>query len=51
MVDIIELLKKDLTQIEKEETPDSSHIIFKQKITCNGKKHTNYYLFNPEEEK
>jgi len=51
MVDIIELLKKDLKKIKKGEEPSTSHIVFKQKIVCNGKKHTDYYLWQPEEKK
>jgi len=49
MVDILEKLKKDLKKIKKVEEPIGSHIVFKQKIVCNGKKHTNYYLYKPED--
>lgn len=47
MVDIIERLKKDLKQIKKDEAPDTSHIIFKQKMVCDGKKKTQYYKYMP----
>jgi len=50
MVNIIELLKKDLKKIKKGEEPSTSHIVFKQKIVCNGKKHTDYYLWQPRKE-
>jgi len=49
MVDILEKLKKDLKQIKRGEEPTGSHIVLKQKIVCNGKKHTNYYLYKPED--
>jgi len=47
MVNIIELLKKDLKQIKKTDSPDISHIVFKQKMVCNGKKKTQYYKYVP----
>lgn len=48
MVNIIEKLKKDLKEIKKGEEPYGSHIVFKQKMVCNGKKKTQYYLYKPE---
>ena len=47
MVNIIERLKKDLKEIKKEDAPITSHIVFKQKIVCNGKKKTQYYKYIP----
>lgn len=50
MVDIIKKLKKDLEEIKKDEAPATSHIVFKQKIVCNGKKKTQYYKYVPPKE-
>lgn len=50
MVNIIELLKKDLKQITKSEAPTTSHIVFKQKMVCNGKKKTQYYKYVPPQD-
>jgi len=49
MVNIIEKLKKDLKKIKKGEEPSGSHIVFKQKVVCNGKKKTQYYVYNPKD--
>lgn len=48
MVDILQRLKKDLKEIEHAR-PDVSHIVFKQKIVCNGKKKTQYYKYVPND--
>lgn len=48
MVDILKRLKKDLKEIEHA-GPDVSHIVFKQKIVCNGKKKTHYYKYVPND--
>lgn len=48
MVNIIKKLKKDLKEIKKGEEPNNSHIVFKQKMVCNGKKKTQYYVYNPD---
>ena len=47
MVNIIKLLKKDLKKIEKNESPNTSHIVFKQQMVCDGKKKTQYYKYAP----
>jgi len=46
----IEQIKDKLKLIKRGEEPSGSHIVFKQKIVCNGKKHTNYYLYEPKDE-
>lgn len=46
MVDILKRLKKDLKEI-KHDGPDVSHIVFKQKMVCDGKKKTQYYKYIP----
>lgn len=47
MVNIIKKLKKDLKKIRKEDAPITSHIVFKQKMICDGKKKTQYYKYTP----
>lgn len=51
MVNIIKRLKKDLKKIKKEDVPITSHIVFKQKMVCNGKKKTQYYKYIPNDNK
>lgn len=46
MANILERFKKDLKKIEHA-GPDVSHIAFKQKMVCNGKKKTQYYKYVP----
>ena len=48
MVNILDKLKKDLKEI-KHAGPDVSHIVFKQKAVCNGKKKTQYYKYTPND--
>ena len=47
MVNIIDRLKKDLKEIKHDEASGTSHIVFKQKIVCDGKKKTQYYKYQP----
>lgn len=49
VVSILERFKKDLKEIEHA-GPEVSHIAFKQKMVCDGKKKTQYYKYVPNNE-